>query len=43
MAGRLRDTLSRRYKNRRPQHEQTRSALARGPPVRAGSLASLEV
>jgi len=29
MAGRLRDTLSRRYRNRRPQHEQTRSALAR--------------
>ena len=30
MAGRLRDTLSRRYRNRRPQHEQTRSARARG-------------
>ena len=43
MAGRLRDTLSRRYRNRRPPHEQTHSALARGPPVRAGSLASLEV
>ena len=38
MAGRLRDTLSRRYRNRRQQHEQTRSARARGPPVRAGSL-----
>ena len=25
MAGRLRDTLSRRYRNRRRQHEQTRS------------------
>ena len=36
MAGRLRDTLSRRYRNRRPPHEQTHSALARGPPfVRA--------
>ena len=43
MAGKLRDTLSRRYRNRRPQHEQTRSARARGPPVRAGFLASLEV
>ena len=29
MAGRLRDTLSRRYRNRRPQHEQTRSARPR--------------
>jgi hypothetical protein len=47
MAGRLRDTLSRRYRNRRRQHDQHPQrphsvARARGPPVRASSLTNLE-